>query len=1202
MSEGASATMRDPLADRPAVLDLLRAPDGSRRHAVIEASAGTGKTHTLEHLVVDLLLEGTPIERILVVTFTEKATLEMRARIRARIAALVAAGHVSLRAALVDFDRAPISTIHAFCQRVLAEHAFASGRLLEQQRLDAREAFGRALKDAIRSGLASGARERALLEGALGTMGAAALEELAWRWSRERGEIRPAFDEPALRAALQAMPIEGEVDGPIGRAILASVEHVATRSRSRDVLAGLAPLARRARDGEAIGALFPELFAWATGAPHGRAEPNAPYVATALDAHPTLGAHARALAQHLGSPLPAIVHRLLPAIVARLDEDKRRRGRFDFDDMLRLVHEALSGEGGDVLARALRDRYRYALVDEFQDTDPVQWAIFRRIFFESDAGHALYVIGDPKQSIYAFRSADVHTYLDACAEIERTGGARVPLVDCYRSTPPMIESLNRVLERGLFTGPNRYDHPVRAGRAELRAVGRDGRDVAPIVALHLAARDRIRAKPMRFALAAAIAEEIERLVDGGLRVVDRDDPEHGLRALRPADVFVLTRTAKEAVEVADALRRRGIHHAISTQTGIYETREARDVLDVLRAIEDPGARGARLRAFLTPFFGIASADLAACRELPADHPFTARLARWSALAREHRFAPLFQAMLDESGLARRLLFLREGERELTNYQHVLELLLARAGKGRLALPEIVGELASLVDDGSRAGEDEEVQRLESERGAVQLLTMHKSKGLEAEVVFLFGGTSKRPAAPTEPRIVHEGSTRIAWLGAMSPDLEARAAAEEREEHERLLYVAMTRARSRLYLPYVGPAPSGSPLPAGQVSEFPRLSGAYRALNDRLVQLAAEGVIGDAIEHRVITVTGARRRIALPPPLPEVREGASEVEGASTLAIPEVSPRRFEILHRASRGIEVTSYTRMKAGRVRVLADEPSAWIEEQAREPIVPSMAIEDPLPGGTAFGVFVHEILEHVDFAVVQGAEDGAALLADPSVRALFERGAERNGIDPVVIGPSADLVHRTLRTPIRAGALSLPEGLASIPRDRRVAEMSFLHPIPERAHPAFGAWHGPDRAPLEIDRGLVRGVIDLVFVHEGRTWILDWKTDRLPAYEPAAISAHVEAHYEIQARLYALGGARLLRIAGEVDHDARFGGIVYCFLRGMRSRARGPTDGVHVARPDLPTLRGWDRAMREDDAPWGHPLPARRAAIDLSMPEEDA
>lgn len=1226
-----SETSHDPRADRPPLLDALRARDGARSHAVIEASAGTGKTHTLEHLVIDLLLEGTPIDRILVVTFTEKATLEMRARIRARIAAMVAAGHGALRAALADFDRAPISTIHAFCQRVLAEQAFASGRLLEQQRLDPREAFARSFRDALRRGLAEGAPERPLLEAALVGMRPSRLEETLWRWSHERGEVRPRFDEGALVAAVAAMPDPAEMEGALGRTLLGSLGHHAVRMRAREALSALAPIASRARAGETVDRWLPELIGWGQRAPHGAAERNVEYLAAHLRDHPTLGPHARAIAAHASSVVPALIGRVLPAIRARLEEDKRRRGRFDFDDMLRLVHDALHGARGDDIVASLRARYRYALVDEFQDTDPIQWAIFRRVFFERRDGGSIALIGDPKQSIYAFRSADVRTYLAASAEVERAGGVRLPLVDCYRSTPAMIDALNLLLRESFFTGPNRYEHPVRCGRPELACVGADGAPLPPIALLHLAGTskggdDTLRAKPLRYALASAISEEIERLLDGGMRVTDREhaaEPGGGstapLRALLPSDVFVLSRTSKEAREVADALRRRGIPHALSTQDGLFDTREARDVLDVLRALEDPGARARRLRAWLTPFFGAGPDDLDACRTLSSDHPFALRLTRWAALAREHRFAALFHAMIDESGLSRRLLFLREGERELVNYQHVLEVLLARAGKGRLALREVVTELAALCDrERTVAGDDEDVQRLEGERAAVQLLTMHKSKGLEAEVVFLFGGMTSRPAGAHEPHVLHdELGGRVAWIGP--PDdatIAAKVADEEREESERLLYVAMTRARSRLYLPYVGPAPrGGAPLPPGTVSAFQRMGGAYRVLADRLVELAEAGEIGDegerdrAIVRRVVSVTGARRRIAIPAPLARVERALASTDDDTSVA-PRLEPADlFERLRAGARGVEVTSYTRMKAGRARMAssaegADEAGAWIEEFAREPIAPAMQEEDDeLPAGAAFGVFVHEVLEHVDFEVVRASEGGAALLAHPATERLFREGAERNGIDPRALAASAELVWRTLRTPFRAGdgAIVLEDGLVALAR--RIAELSFLHPIPERSHPAFGAPHGPDRAPLEIERGFVRGVIDLVFTHEGRTFVLDWKTDRLASYDARALEAHVEAHYEIQARLYALGVARMLRIGDARDHEARFGGILYCFVRGMRAhRGAARTEGVTFARPSWDALVAWDRALRDEAAPWSHPLPPwRDLAMPVTRPEGD-
>jgi exodeoxyribonuclease V beta subunit len=1192
------------LADRPAVLDRLLAPDGLRRDAVIEASAGTGKTHALEHLVVDLVREGTPIERILVVTFTEKATLEMRARIRRRIADLVRAGDASLRQALTDFDRLPISTIHAFCQRVLAEHAFASGRLLEQQRVDARESFGRAFRDALRRGLRAGAREEPLLRAALARWTPHQIEDTLWSWAREPGEIRPRWDESAIAAALIAMPSARELDEPPGHALLATLHH-ATRRPIRERLTELARWVERARDGVPLAALLPELFEWGAR-PAPEKSTNARYLAEKLGSHPTLGAHACAL-RLCESPLPALLAVVLPGIRARLAEEKRARGVYDFDDMLRLVHEALEGPRGPEIVRALRERYRYALVDEFQDTDPIQWAIFRRMFARVDAGtataeHALFVIGDPKQSIYGFRSADVHTYHAACAEIVAAGGAREPLVDCYRSSDAMIRALNRIFTRGFFTGLNRYDHPVRCARPELRAVDGRGAPLVPIQILHLHAREKMRAPLLRAALAGAIAEEIERLLDGGMQVSDREREDLALRALRPSDVFVLTRTGDEALEVAEELRRRGIVHALSTQDSLWETREARDVLDVLRAIEDPGKRAQRLRAWLTPFFGVPLEDLDACRELPGDHEFLLRLHRWATLAREHRFAALFSSMIEESGLARRLLFLREGERELVNYQHVLESLLALATRGRLGLWELIAELQARVSGRAASeGDDEDLQRLESERAAVQVLTMHKAKGLEAEVVFLFAfSEGRRKNKSRSPYVYHEDGARIAWIGEPPRDVAARVADEERQEDERLLYVAMTRARSRLYLPYVGRAAfPGTVVPAGYRSElFRDACGVFQVLVQRLTAIASEPPHEDdaeLFESRVVVVGDARRRPVPPPPLPTADAGAA----APPLAVPPLPPDRFERLRAAARGVTTTSYSMMKRARaldVENALDDPwieenaldDPWIEENAREPItVVADEGDRAFPGGTGFGLFIHEILEQVDFETVRASGSASALLSDPQVRELFAFAAERNGVAPEHLEASAELIRRALCTPIQAGALELPEGIARV--GRRIAEMSFVYPIPERGHPPFGAWHGPDRPPLAVERGFVRGVIDLVFEHQGRTWVLDWKTDRLAAFDPSSIVAHVAAHYELQERLYALAIARLLRVESEADYERRFGGIVYCFVRGMRAHPGAPTEGVYVHRPELATLRAWDDALREEDAPWGYPMPPR-------------
>ncbi|HEY0839893.1 MAG TPA: UvrD-helicase domain-containing protein, partial [Vulgatibacter sp.] len=396
------------------------------RHVVVEASAGTGKTYTLEHLVVDLILTtDVTIAQVLVVTFTERATGELRQRVRAILQRLLdlrkddpnAAGlpddacwilddqaRARLERALRQFDTATISTIHGFCRRILTEHAFANQRLFAERNVDGREAFASAFRDTVREVLAVDPACRPILETWLANWNVDQLEALLYEATRERAELLPALDDAWVDPG-------GAEEGP-------------------------------ARDLAAIDADVVRLESLA-------------------------------------------VQRFLPLVVERLERRKREQGLFDFDDMLGLVRRSLSGEHGEALARILRGRYAVALIDEFQDTDEVQWEIFRRVFFDGAGDTRLYVIGDPKQAIYRFRGADVETYLSAKAEILGAGGARVALLDNYRSTRSLIDAYNSILDQGapepFFTSEGiDYAEPVACGNRDLRLMGPGGEEAAPV--------------------------------------------------------------------------------------------------------------------------------------------------------------------------------------------------------------------------------------------------------------------------------------------------------------------------------------------------------------------------------------------------------------------------------------------------------------------------------------------------------------------------------------------------------------------------------------------------------------------------------------------------------------------------------------------------------------------------------------------------
>ncbi|MGH7296233.1 MAG: UvrD-helicase domain-containing protein, partial [Polyangiaceae bacterium] len=397
------------------------------RHAVIEASAGTGKTFTLEHLIVELVLAGdVPVDRVLVVTFTEKATNELRVRVRTKLEELQEgrgaepseadlragdfwtiddAAQAKLTRALHALDGTTIATIHAFCQRVLRENAFASGRLFEERQVDGRDSFARAMREALRRVVATDPERAPWLEAALHWgWSIDRIEDLLWNVQQAHGDPRPGFEPAVLAAAIDAFPVE-----------------VTGLAQGREELRAWG------MPGGTITAVCKRLWAIASGVASAREARSIPAFVRELEGaeleyllerlpdylpRPGLMGRACEVALTLARVTPtltgAIAQTMLGPLRDELARHKRAEGEYDFDDMLSLVDEALRGERGGALVEAMRGRWSYALIDEFQDTDETQWSIFRRAFFAPHASlrSTVCLVGDPKQSIYRFRGAD----------------------------------------------------------------------------------------------------------------------------------------------------------------------------------------------------------------------------------------------------------------------------------------------------------------------------------------------------------------------------------------------------------------------------------------------------------------------------------------------------------------------------------------------------------------------------------------------------------------------------------------------------------------------------------------------------------------------------------------------------------------------------------------------------------------------------
>ena len=1175
-----SAAIRYP---RPPELDQL-----GTRHAVVEASAGTGKTYLLEHLMVELLLNhGARMEEILVVTFTERATAELCLRLRKKLSDLC---HLSvepadakqancwliddkargrLRDALLAFDRATISTIHGFCRGILGDHAFLHRRMFDEQAVDEKDAFHTAFVECLRDDFAVQPELKPYLRAWLSTGHSAAdLESDLGACTRELARIfpprpealQPQFDEAALAAAVTAWPAETAGDPTLAERLKRSGIKGST---AKAVLARVAALSEMVAEAGKTGDIAAFLMQLQTKESVWK-ERGFPYL---LDHLAIAAADAKVSALHRATAsirdaraplLAAVAHKFLPLVRARLQERKRAAGLYDFQDMLTLVAERLGGEDppAQLLLSTLRRRYKYALIDEFQDTDDVQWFIFRRLFFESREHHVLTVIGDPKQAIYRFRGADVHTYLRARTEIMQAGGALVKLAQNFRSTQAVIDGYNAVFDRstGFFRAGSGIDYaqPVTCGRAR-GLVGTDDQPRPGVVIFDVQAPERTPVADIRRVLRRQIADEIRRLLSDDGALFLRDGSAHKRIAAR--DIFVLAFTNNECLEVGETLRGAGLPFAFYKEDNLFQTSHAKDVLDLLRAIAEPDNPTLRARAYLTAFFALDLADLAQ-RDRPDDaDPLLRQLFEWRDLALSGDFGALFARVLAQSGVVSRDICLSQSERALTNTLHIFEVLQEEATRTHASLRELVETLGAYVNRTRLPpGDERNLQRLESDADAVQVMTVYKAKGLEADVVFLYGGLN-RGTNSSAPVFHDQQDQRVVHLGSLDPLEKDTYAKEIADEDRRVLYVALTRARGRLYLPRCPVGLSG-------------VAGAYRMLGPIFDKLLGDAGTG-GLFHCVPVV--CRENAGLESP---VFAAAALSHWQPPALPPDASAAEFHKIARERAGFVVTSYTGVKRRHGGFVVPEDPADLST-ANEPFehdLPAPVDPHELSRGRLSGIFLHAILEEVPLDSLTTPSSSAEWAARPQIAQLLARLAHRHERDPGQITHAAHLVHTALSTPLRLGDCLVP-GLGWARPSLR--EVEFLYPMPEQDHPLLGqtlvAQEGT-RA-WSIERGLVKGFIDYLFEHEGRVYLCDWKGDWLPSWDSDRLRIHCENNYDIQARLYTLAVLRLAGLSDRAAFERRFGGVLYCFLRGMR-----PGDeqaGIYFRRPDWQTMLDWQAEM---------------------------
>jgi exodeoxyribonuclease V beta subunit len=1079
---------------------------------VLEASAGTGKTFTIASLAARYVAEGTPLEQLLLVTFTRMATGELRERVRERLVTaeqglervqagappsdevvkLLASGSADdiaerrrrLARALADFDAATIATTHGFCQEILGGLGVAGD-------VDPDVTFVEDVSDLIDD----------------------VVDDLYVRRFHRLGA--PDFDRA------QAM-----------RIAWAAVQNPAVR-------------------------IEPE------AAPENTVE--------------------------------AMRRRLAMAVRDELERRKRQMAIMTYDDLLTRLDDTLKGPGGGAAAARLQARFRVVLVDEFQDTDPVQWDIMRRAF--GGGGVTLVLIGDPKQAIYAFRGADVYAYIEAAREAD----AQATLEINWRSDQGLIDAYD-----ALFGGAKlghegiEYRH-VRAADAN-QTPRLSGAPVAAPLRIRVVHREEpavgrtprgfAKLNPAREFIAMDLAADLSALLSSNAEIEIRaqDGSMQDREPVGPGHIAVLVRTHRNAALVRDALDEADIPAVINGAGSVFGTAPARDWLRLLEAIERPTSSARARSAALTAFLGWSTERVASAGE-DAWEELHRRLHQWARVLRLKGVASLTETVTLVEGLPERVLREVDGERRLTDLRHVGQLLHAAATTEQMGITALTSWLRrQIAEAGQDTGDEERSRRLESDAEAVQVLTIHRSKGVEFPVVYcpdLWQPTYIRDGEPVFFHDPDAGDERVVDVGMDGPDWQRHCRqheAEQRGEDLRLAYVALTRAKHQAVVWWAGSWDSRD-----------------SALGRLLFARDADGNVPPAGPSTPTDADAVTRFEALAAEAP----GCVSVERATVQAAAPWSggPKTVAELSAALFDRQLdwrwrrTSYSDITAGAYEarvasepeedVVSDEeplaapPAAAPDDKAHAALRAVPSLLSAMPVGVHVGTFVHRVMEATDFAAPDLDAELGERVAAVQARRRVEVG------DPLAVVAGLQAAIETPLGPLLGGLR-----LCDLERADRLDELNFELPLVGGDEPtgrltlgAIGAVlreHLADGDPLagyaeRLEdpalrpslRGYLTGSIDLVVRAGDRYALADYKTNWLGApgeeltvwhHRPAALAAEMQrSHYALQALLYTAALHRYLRWRlPAYDPERNLAGVLYLFMRGMVGADTPAVDGT--------------------------------------------
>lgn len=1163
---------------------------------LIEASAGTGKTFTISALVLRLLLGDDArraplnIDQILVVTFTEAATAELRGRIRARIhqARLdFLRGHSDdfltrhlieqscdramdaerLLFAEQNMDQAAVFTIHGFCQRMLKEHAFESGIAFESEFLTSESTLRlRAVEDCWRSRFYPLAKSL--------------IARVMSFWSEPKAllsSLQSVLSQPQLN--LSGINVDTDPADWFNER-LAAISQFKLRWQTEfdGLLEALdaADLDKRSYSMRNLPKWLDEMHQFASEPTQNEQLPkNIARFGSAmlgektktgeLPAHPLISAVDKLLEDDIDLK-SLLLKRLIPQIRERFAQLKLQLQQLGFDDLLAILADALSTDNEHVLAQHIRSRYPVAMIDEFQDTDPQQYRIFSTIYaLDESADTGLFLIGDPKQAIYGFRGADIFTYMQARRQVS----AHYTLPTNYRSSGAMVNAVNQLF---LFhDNPFIYRDAIEFIAVDSGEKNRQSQGVSiddkSVPALSFRVADNgapsLNSRDYQQLQARDCSAQIHQWLQSG----QLDEGAAGKRAVQAKDIAVLVRTNREGQLIAQALDKLAIAYVLrANRDSVFESDEGYQLYLQMAAALNPNDERMLRAALAVPLLGYQISQL---EELNLDE------LRWQQCVDEYLhyqriwqrrgILPMLYRWLEQRDIAARILTERAGERQLTNLLHLGELLQSQAQQ--LDSPAALLRWFAQQLLSPESGADETQIRLESDAKRVQIVTIHKSKGLEYPIVSLPFMLSYRSA---KEAIYHDnGELTLALDG--NDDAKQSADQERLAEDLRLLYVALTRSK---YHCSVG---------VGALSARANKKGTTSIENSALGFLLQHGEQGtkatlmdalDKLSQSCPDIGYSNTVDNWPEPLVECHDSFESLTAR-------------QLTRKIRSNWWLTSYSALSSQHGKWDASAELAWLDKTIIDDEADS---EDDIldvfhfARGAQAGTFLHSGFELIDFQA--GAEEVQSMLLPLMARA----GYDEKWLDVIC--------------QLRANVLGVPlddEGahdafcLGQILPQARLAEMEFVMPLgllqASQLNQMLSRYDALSQQahPLRFEQiqGMLKGFIDLVFCVEGRYYVLDYKSnylgDSASDYNRAAMEqAMIEHRYDFQYQIYALALHRFLaqRIE-DYDYQQHFGGVYYIFMRGVTNQANTQTQtGVYFSRPSEAFLNALDDLFQGEGA----------------------